>query len=328
MKPFIKIFLFLIILILFSEVSLRISGFEALTNKKESSKILSTPSPLFVVDSLLGYKYRIGKTKVTLNQSLEYYITVDTIGNRVNEYFNPQKENSLCIFGCSFFGGMGVNNHQVLSSFLSKKLAEFSVYNFSIAGHGMTSQYLKFKTLHQKEYNSEWAVFEIASFHLIRNVGAYNYIKNFFKIADAPMNFVVTKKEKDNLQFQKIDINKKIHWLERKSILFHEVKKLVKQIEYSEKYLLDVQTALMDSTYNLSIENNVKPLFVVITKDEITNKIVQHLKENNYPYIISNVDYNDDDYNLNPHDQHPNEKAHKKYAEEIYEYICKHESCY
>lgn len=328
MKPFIKIFLFLIILILFSEVALRISGFEALTNKKESSKILSTPSPLFVGDSLLGYKNRIGKTKVTLNQSLEYYITIDTIGNRVNEYFNHQKENSLYIFGCSFFGGMGVNDHQVLSSFLSKKLAKFSVYNFSIAGHGMTSQYLKLKTLHQKEYNLEWAVFEIASFHLIRNVGAYNYVKNFFKITDAPMNFVVAKKEKNQLQFQKIDINKKIHWPERTSAVFHELKKLIKQIEYSEKYLLDVQTALMDSTYNLSIENNVKPLFVVITKDEITDKIVHHLEINNYPYIISSVDYNNSAYNLSPYDEHPNEKAHKQYAEEIYEYICKHESCH
>lgn len=328
MKPFIKIFLFLIILILFSEVSLRISGFEALSNKKESSKILSSPSPLFVVDDLLGYKNRIGKTKVTLNQSLEYITTVDSIGNRVSENFNPQKENSLFIFGCSFFGGMGVNDHQVLSSFLTEDLRKYNIYNFSIAGHGMTSQYLKLKNIHQKGYNAKWAVFELASFHLIRNVGAYNYVKNFFKITDAPMNFVVAKKEKDKLQFQKIDINKKIHWLERKSAVFHEVKKLTKQIEYSEKYLLDVQTALIDSTYNLSIENNVKPLFVVITKDEITDKIVHYLEVNNYPYIISSVDYNNSAYNLSPYDEHPNEKAHKQYAEEIYEYICKHESCY
>lgn len=292
----------------------------------DQQKIITLPSPMFTEDSLLGYNYLPGKKSVTLNHSLEYKINIDEDRKRNNPFY-VKSRNPIAIFGCSFFGGMGIDDNYVLSSQLQKMTNNFSISNYSIPGHGMTSQYLILKEK-IKEKDISYGIFEIASFHLHRNVGAYLFVKNFNKFNDVPLKYVISEKIENNLKFKILNIKNKLCFLEKQSALFYAVKKTLKTFEYSEKYLLDVQTALMDSTYNLSIENNVKPLFVVITKDKITNKIVQHLKENNYPYIISNVDYNDDDYNLNPHDQHPNEKAHKKYAEEIYEYICKYESCH
>lgn len=329
MKIFFKTTLFILLLIATSEVSFRVAGYKNLSSNSKDSKIQSEPDPLFEYDSIIGYEYRKGTTKVTLNNVLEYTISIDSLGNRVNANLNSKAEKNISIFGCSFFGGMGLNDNQTLSYHINSFSPSINCYNFSIAGHGMTSQILKLKNLTENGFVSDWAVFEIASFHLQRNVGAFNYIKNFFKITNAPMNFVTAQYNKSNdLEFILTNLKTKVSFLDKHSSMYHTLKVYFKKNEFDTNTLISIQNKLINHSFSYSIDNNIKPLFVVITNDLETALIIEYLKENNYPYIVSEVDYNNDAYNLNPYDQHPNEKAHKKYAEEIFEYICIHESCH
>lgn len=325
MKKIIVLFFAILLGLLLSEFVLRFFDIVPYHLKNERSKIISTPKPLFSEDSILGYNYTPGNLCVTLNNELTYQISIDKNRIRINPYSKPENLNKIAIFGCSFFAGMGVNDNEVLSAQLQLLLNKYNVVNYSIPGHGMATQYIQLKNLIEKGAKPEFAIFEIASFHLHRNPGAKSYVKDFVTIDDVPLQFIRSQFDKENdLRFELMKIKKPYLGIRKYSALVNVINSTINKFEYSQDYLMNMQLALMDSAYNISVSNDITPIFILITKDDISDKIGQFLQDKNYPFIISEVNYNTEDYNLSPYDAHPNALAHKIYASEIYNYISNH----
>ena len=321
-----KLITFLVVLVLILgivEGMLRLLGKTPNRYAPESVHIQSEPTSLFQVDTILGYNYAIGQKKITINQSLEYDIQVNKNGLRNNPFYEKSAF-GIYLFGSSFFAGMGVDDDEVVSAqlqdIMKKNGYTVSVENYSIPGHGMPSEYQRLNELSAKE-DTIWAVFEVASFHLERNAGAYLFVKNFSKFNDVPMQYLIAELRDKHLVLRMLDVSSKISFVETKSALVYELKKIVKQQEFSREYLLQLELALIDSVYALCQEKNINPLFVNISHDDVSREITNHLLGNDYPFIISEVDYNLDEFNLNPYDQHPNAYAHERYALEIFDFI-------
>ena len=319
MVKVLKIILFFLFFILLIDVGSSIYDFRL---TKNHSKIISKPTPLFKLDDDYGYVYNVGFKEVTINQELVYKISINEDGTRLNPYF-IESENKIAIFGCSFFAGMGVGDSATVGSQLQKLLKEgFSVYNYSIPGHGMNTQYLKLKELIETQKKPEVAVFQVASFHLIRNVGGYSFIKNFSKVKDSPIKYVISKiEDKNEVSFKTVNISDEYSIFAKYSSIFNFIYSKIKNSAYPTNYQLEIQKRLLTMTYNLCVEHDISPVFIFITVDEETEKIQKHLQKNNIPYLQSKVDYDDDSFNLNPYDQHPNERAHKQYAKELFSYF-------
>lgn len=322
MKFVSKILLFLSIVILICEILLRILGYTPLVDNRAVAKIISTPSPMFCENESYGYAYCPGEFKVVLNESLEYKLSTNEFGFRSNATNSEYANASLAIFGCSFFSGMGIDDQDVLDVVLGTLVDSMQISNYAIPGHGMTTQLAQLKDLIDSKNPPSIAVFEIASFHLVRNPGAYTFLKNFASIKDKPVKYLTANlKEGDELIFEVIEVESKVSFLEQKSSLAFLVKKFLKRNEYSESYLLNLENALIKEAYSYCKENEIRAVFMVITKDDLSQKIMDEMDLEAIPYVLSQVDYNKDSFNLNPYDQHPNALAHRIYAEEIYEFI-------
>lgn len=323
-----KFLLISFLVLLFVEFVLRVLGYKPQEFKNQNSKLRSEPKPLFQIDDKYGYKYLPGNKKVTLNNALTYSISINQDGTRHNPFLK-NVESSIAIFGCSFFAGMGVGDSSTVGAQLQLLIKNYQVNNYSIPGHGMTTQYLMLEELIQKDEKPDIAVFEIASFHLIRNLGGYDFIKNFSKIKDAPVKYVVANFNDDNvINFRVIDVNKEFSVFSKYSSFYNIIYSKFKSLKHPKKLQLQLQLKLIENTLKLCDSNSITPVFVVITNDIITDKIQDFMVQKKIPFVKSLVNHHNADFNLSPYDEHPNEKAHKQYADEIYEYICKHESCH
>jgi len=316
-------FLLFLITFIVLEIFLRCYGYSPINPLQNEEKIKCKPSPLFQFHPDYGYVYEPGNKEVILNGSLGYTLNVNEAGFRINSYsVCPSKQASIAVFGCSFFGGMGVDDDEVLSAHLQRFVGDTCVYNYAIPGQGMNMQLLKLQDLIENEQKPEIAVFELASFHLIRNPGGFNFVKNFADIRDRPSYYLCSElSDDDKLNFFLKDINENLCFLDYWSAAYHLLKVKFYANQFKDEYLLDLENSLIQEAYSLCNEHEVIPVFMLITKDVLSSSIANFLESKNIPFIVSSVDYQSDEFNLNPHDQHPNAFAHERYALEIFDFI-------
>jgi hypothetical protein len=313
----------LIVALILAEGALRLLGYLPYKEPEPSNKITSIPGPLFCSDSILGYRNCSGKFQVTLNGDLTYSWSIDsadgwrTVPN--NTVFTNANAPEIHIHGCSFFAGMGVNDDEVLSAYLQQLVGtNFRVVNKSIPGHGMTTQLRQLQQAVENDRKPAVAVFSIASFHLPRNSGAPEYLNKFQVIKDRPMQFLCSKRGKDGkIQFFVKKVAPDLLFGARHLATAHLLGDVFDYYSASKTEQLQLQLLLMDSAYSLASQNSIQPLFVLLTKDEYSTSIITHAKFKGYEVIQSEVDYNNTEFNLMPHDGHPNARAHKAYAYEV-----------
>ncbi len=313
----------LIVALILAEGALRLLGYLPYKEPEPSNKITSIPGPLFCSDSILGYRNCSGKFQVTLNGDLTYSWSIDsadgwrTVPN--NTVFTNANAPEIHIHGCSFFAGMGVNDDEVLSAYLQQLVGtNFRVVNKSIPGHGMTTQLRQLQQAVENDRKPAVAVFSIASFHLPRNSGAPEYLNKFQVIKDRPMQFLCSKRGKDGkIQFFVKKVAPDLLFGARHLATAHLLGDVFDYYSASKTEQLQLQLLLMDSAYSLASQNSIQPLFVLLTKDEYSTSIITHAKSKGYEVIQSEVDYNNTEFNLMPHDGHPNARAHKAYAYEV-----------
>lgn len=313
-----------------AEVMLRLAGHAPYSEPVASDKITTVPGPMFCVDSVYGYTNCAGRFDVTLNGSLTYRLTIDSADR------SRQLPDSLAVpgdsldevhvHGCSFFAGMGVNDDEVLSARLQRLLgANHRVVNRAIPGHGMTTQLRQLQQSITQGRVPQVAVFSLASFHLHRNPGAADYLNRFQVIRDRPMQFLCSELGSDGqVRFFIKDVEQQLLPGARHSALLHLLGTTLVNHASNKEAQLRLQLALMDSAHALAAEHGVFPIFMVITEDEISIRMAQHAQGQGYPLLRSSVNYDDTDYNLMPHDGHPNARAHSTYAYEVYSMMGHH----
>lgn len=310
-----------------AEVVLRIAGYRPYSPSAGGNKISAEPSPLFCPDSVFGYNYCPGKFTVTLNGTLTYRLSIDT-ADRVRQLPDSllaKGDNlpAVHIHGCSFFAGMGVNDNEVLSAHLQRLLGtQHYVVNRAIPGHGMTTQLRQLQQSIVQGRAPLVAVFSLASFHLHRNPGAADYLNRFQVIKDRPMQFLCSELDCDGrVRFFIKDVTPELLPGASQSALLHLLGSMRDRHSSDVDEQFRLQLALIDSAHALAVQHGSVPVFLLITNDEISTRMVQHAQQRGYHLLRSSVDYNNPDYNLMPHDGHPNASAHLTYAREIFAFM-------
>lgn len=300
------------------EIGLRSFGIQPLDTILEKDNLVCNNGPLFKPSEEFGYVMSTGAKQVVINQQLNFTMTIDEQGFRRSEFTCDTCENALHIYGCSHFAGFGVQDNEVLSSFVQMKMPDTKVLNFSIPGHGLNTQYLQFKSAVRNGTKPANAVFEIASIHLPRNVGAYSFLKNFHTVKSSPNEYIQCYFESSGqLGFRNISVRYRHLPLSQYSSIINLLNGVKEQLEYKESYMLDVELALIDSIQELADRENVEVLFLAITHDPVTKQIENYCNEKAYNFLLSSIDYTKNEYNLYPLDGHPNTLAHTIYANEV-----------
>jgi hypothetical protein len=307
-----------------AEAVLRIAGHWPYSEPVAGDKITAVPGPMFCPDSVYGYTSCAGRFDVTLNGSLTYRLTIDSadrsrqLPDTIAAPGDSLRE--VHVHGCSFFAGMGVNDDEVLSARLQSLLGKHHrVVNRAIPGHGMTTQLRQLQQSIAQGRVPQVAVFSLASFHLHRNPGAADYLTRFHVIKDRPMQFLCSELDSDGrVRFFIKDVGHNLLPGARQSALLHLLGNTLINHSGDQEAQLRLQLALMDSAHALAAQHGVFPMFMVITDDGVSDRIAQHAEQHGYALLRSSVDFNNTDYNLMPHDGHPNARAHGDYAHEMY----------
>ena len=318
-KPIIYLSCIVLIVLIGIEVGLRLIGYKTLP---VFYKVISTPTGFIIPDSIIGYTFKEGQYKVNLQNNFVYHATYINNGERLNPvHCSKSNAKEIFIYGCSFFGGWGVDDSLVMSSYLQKNIPGMRVRNFAVPGHGLTTQYLLLKEQVKKKTAPSIAVFEMASFHTKRNVAARSLLRSFPTRTDYLYTFPKAKISNNKLEFSLVPFLQKPCNLDRYFVTVATLEAALDKRYDAGLNEAEVESALIDSIAGFSSDHNIIPVFMCIYIDQTGENVKKHLNSRGYFNCSASINYFDKKYNLEPHDSHPNAIAHSMYADSIYFFL-------
>lgn len=337
MKKQIRDFIIIsIITILLLEIVLRILGVKPYFFPPFS--ITSDPVGSLIPDSELGLTLNPGTYHITMNDSLEYETTRNDDSTRYTGISNA--ESIMEFHGCSFTYGMGVDTDKAFPYLLQEKIKDrVRISNQAVPGYGNIQNLLSLKN-RLKEGDRDipdTIIMFYASFHDERNTLTPHYrahlyygflnmdndIKKRFNNAEQ-VRFPYATLEKNELVIKNSALNnlfKPLPFREYsatinmvQNILITKKTNAIPANDISVKILMD-----MDS---LCKENDIEFIVASIVKDEVSEKTLKKLRAAGVVTFDMGIDIlNDNKYNNYPYDSHPNELAHRIYADRLYHYL-------
>ncbi|MEO0236928.1 MAG: hypothetical protein ABIN35_01675 [candidate division WOR-3 bacterium] len=139
MKKFVKVLLYIFLILLIVELGLKIFliFFEKYSSWEQRSN-------LFMEDSLLGWRGVPNRKVMVKTFESKFLVETDSLGFR-NTIFpkKNKKGKKILMYGDSFLWGYHLNNDDLISSMLSKEL-NVEVKNYGMVGYGTDQEYLLF----------------------------------------------------------------------------------------------------------------------------------------------------------------------------------------
>ena len=144
--------------------------------------ITSTPSPLFVPDSELGYTISPGLYQVVIELAAaryKFHATIEPDGSRATSYKSHQASRRLYIFGDSVTWGWPNEDEYTFAWLLQQRLPDYSVRNFAQNGYGNIQALIQVRKLRDKIRPNDIVLLMYANYFNNRNVAAPSHLRVF-----------------------------------------------------------------------------------------------------------------------------------------------------
>lgn len=267
---------------------------------------------LTVPDPIVGYSFVPGEHLIRVRKGAlvrEFTAMIDSDGDRVTAPANAQPEASpqIWLLGCSFTWGYLLNDQNTFAWLLQEALPNYRVRNMGRNGFGTIHSYLRLK--HAVESNDPGrpaiAVVIHNPFHLVRNTVSPQALSNF-------------RVQRD-----------RFGWLTYPSVLLEPDRSLrVRMVgiftreatEAASKSAADqllLTKAILHETALLCRQTAIRCAFAVQSGLMNDPVVLAAVREG---FIVIDMRVNLEEafgrtYTYAPLDSHPNERAHKRYAE-------------
>ncbi len=326
-----------LITILILEIVLRMIGYRPFYF--EPFSIQSSPQACLIPHSKLGLSLEDGIFSVRLNDSLEY---TTTHKNNYRISINEQKKDSLKqiqIYGCSFAYGMGEDDDKIFSSFLQEKLIDdYDINNLAVPGYGTIQSLLQLQDRIQQNDIPQKVILAYASFHDQRNVLSpyyrehlyYGFLNMNSKIADlfhqkldnCQFPYASLDNQELKIQYQKINQIYNPLPLRNKLACMNAFQNFLNYRTHQSLNENQVSINIIEKMNQLCQENQIDFVVFSIVKDDVTSQTLEQLRKKGVQTLDIGLDIlNNNDFNHQPIDSHPNEKAHRIYAERLFQYL-------
>ena len=334
-KHFKDIFIIAIITILLLEVVLRILGFQAYYFPPFS--IVSDPVGSLIPHEEMGLALQPGIFNITMNDSLHYQtIRLQDSTRFVGE---SNAESTIEFHGCSFTYGMAVDTDQTFAYLLQEKIKAFAkIKNKAVPGYGNIQGLLSLqKSIQNKNRLPDTIIMFYADFHNERNVLSPYYREHlhygFMNMDnDVKERFKNSKKARFPYAYEEDGVLKINHSntdelfnplpLREYSALINTIQNasnLKKHLNINSK---NTTRLLLLKMNRICKENDIEFIVASIVKNEATQSMLSDIRRSGVSTLDMGLDIlQDNTYNNMPYDSHPNELAHRIYAERLYRYL-------
>jgi len=323
MRKIILLFIYVLSVALFliacGEMFLRFTEHES--ENEGSRVVISTPSPFFIADQKLGYAMHSGEFHVSQNDNVKWISTHDKDGHRITSSETRTDTASLWIFGCSFTYGWGLNDQDTYSYLLQKRFPNMGVKNFAIGGHGTLQTLIQLEDELKKTAPPKTIIVAYGDFHDIRNVGSPLHLKAFNRIKQMSAFRYPYAHFTNNMlsvSYAKLDYS---------GIPFSNKLRILKFIEdqydqYIDKSLdrQNITRILLLKIATICKENDIRFLLAGINRTDKTKEMLRLVSSKDIVTFDMSVDLSSAEF-IVKFDGHPNEKAHRHYADVISEHI-------
>lgn len=303
------------------ELSMRVVGYESYQPMEfQMNTIHSDPEPLFVTDSLLGYRMEPGKYKIYYEDGSYWEATQDSNGNRLT--LDPGKMHSpaqgvMDILGGSFTHGSGLSDEQTYPFRIQSQLPKYTVVNYAVGGYGIQHAYVQLRQIS-----------ELDSTHVV--VYAYMGEHDFRFSLNAQKKLYPSRETFKNMPFLTINEDFGLAWRSysyepwlgiRYSALINTLENmfLAKRDDLAAKHSFAKQILLKMNQH--CQEQGAKFVFAGIGYDENTRDMLAFCEAEDIYHVDIAVNLMDSSYNLLPQDDHPNAAANAIYQKKLLDYL-------
>lgn len=285
--------------------------------------VVMEPKPLFILDSLLGYRLDTGTYRVYYADGTYWQTTHDMRGQRITSHSGKlsvsetDSRPAIHILGCSFTHGSGLSDEETYPFLLQSALPGFRVYNHAVAGYGVVNAYLQIKELIQAD-SGDIVLYAYIGEHDNR------YTRRAFK------KLHPSREAFRNIRFLSADTSLNISYygysyspwpLISHLALVNTAENLyLRHLDgEAEKHLISER--IVFNMMSMCRRKGAVFVFAGISNDRETGDMLRFCSENGIPAVDISVDLNDNQYNLMPYDDHPNAEANSLYKNGIIEFL-------
>lgn len=272
----------------------------------------------------LGFVHVPGRIGVTFPTGYKVTVTNLDSGLRIThplDTYGANGKEEIWIFGCSFDYGWGLNDNQAFPWLLQERFPEYEVVSFAQCGYGTLQSLLQLRDAFETRGEPSIAVLTYALFHAARNTLLPRWRKGFFYYNTlGPLQQPYARLGRDGkLRIRMSSAEYKGWPFMRHSALIHSLEEKFDLL--MEKHVIrseEVTKALIKEFARECAERDVELVIARISFDPNTAEMIEFCKREGVPTLDISVDYiMKREYNLLPHDNHPNDAAHRVYADRL-----------
>lgn len=321
--------LFLIGFLIMLEVCFRLASYHELDTESSRNNSSYTPYSPIIPHSYLGYYQLPGSYKHTLNRFLSYTCTHGLDSLRITSLDSSAKTKcDIGVFGCSFTYGQGVDDTATFAWILQKELVGERVCNFGVIGFGTVQTLLQLRQLEIQHLVPKTVIINYASFHNERNtlprwwrkklIPARNVLPDSLLMQVAFCSAYINSNSTLSIKRTLIGSIYSEPFLMRKSALVNCVDDFVNVLTKMLINKQDVSLRIIEEINSICKKNGSRLLVAGIYNDEGTQQMLSCCALQHIDTVTIAVDLNRKEFNNQPYDSHPNAKAHRIYAERLY----------
>lgn len=296
--------------------------------------VVAEPTPCLLPDSIFGFALGAGKHQVRINDSLVYNCTHTPDSARITSLVAAKSQElpTIHIHGCSFTFGMGVNDEDSYPFLLQSLLDTIAIVsNQAVPGHGTVQTLLKLRAQEKKGTLPDLVVLNYASFHDERNVLASSYRQS---LALGFVNNEQKKEDYKNCKFPYVKLTESKNdfqvnycpwadlyenWtLRTYSSTINFLQTSLERNAYPEANNQLATKLIIEEIQEICVRNKTQLLLVGILTDIKTADLISYFQKSGSKTLMMGIDLTDKRYNNMPKDSHPNQQAHKIFAQKVF----------
>jgi hypothetical protein len=317
------------VVLLATEAIVRLFGFTP--HAPSSTKLVAEPPGALSAHPQYGLALKPGTYKVTINEGLKYRATHLPDRSRLTlPVSDTSLQKEIAFYGCSFTYGMGVDDEETFPALVQQALPKYQTKNYSCPAWSSLHALLVMKKQFEKGVRPDVAVLGYTSLQDARNQlsGIQQKYWREAMFGNAPeaaqkanFPYAFFEKAQLNVEYKPFLEFSQRWWLSRYSAAVFRLENAISNIlfGFTDKY--ELTEAIIRKIDTLCRENYIRFIVVALDKGDSTEKLEGFCKKAQIEFVDATLDISDQQFNLQPYDSHPNQKAHRSYAKRIVAYL-------